>query len=100
MRSRAKPKEDAGRRTIRGKTSQSFQACGNRHFCIESVYFQLHRSVTNLHIVNSKLLPSSMSKFEAKWLDDRIDEALLTEVRRVAALFPDTSGRPTIAARE
>lgn len=30
-----------------------------------------------------------MAKFEINWMDDRSDEALLAEIRRVAALMPD-----------
>ncbi|MCX6340165.1 MAG: HNH endonuclease [Candidatus Aureabacteria bacterium] len=30
-----------------------------------------------------------MAKFETNWLDDRSDEAVLAEIRRVAALMPD-----------
>ena len=30
-----------------------------------------------------------MAKFEITWLEDRSDEAVLAEIRRVAALIPD-----------
>jgi hypothetical protein len=30
-----------------------------------------------------------MAKFEITWLEDRSDEAVLAEIRRVAALTPD-----------